>query len=144
MTADTGYMKAWFGGSDDTMAAFRSIVDHTDRQNLFSCGLSWLDDLDNEFEVESESVSYDSISATQEFLSQLLTQLPNLHFEGTLEHSWPTLPCKQTFVSFSSENGHLLWNERLEDASEAYFDDADFDGFEPDEDEILIPLTPYD
>ena len=143
MTADTGYIKAWFDGPGDTMDSFRAIVEHTDRQNQFSCALSWLDDLDFDDEVESESVSYDSISATQEFLTQLLTLLPALQFEGRLEHSWPILPCKQTIVDFSAAGGKLRWEERCEELGleSDLFGEVEID---PDDDEIQIPLTPYD
>ena len=141
MTVDNGYLKAWFDGPADSMAVFRRLTETTDRQNQFSCGLSWLDDLDCEDEVESEAISYDSINATQEFLSELLAILPELQFEGRLEHSWPILPCKQTIVEFSSVNGTLVWNERTEElTSEPDEWDESFD----DDEEIEIPLTPYD
>lgn len=142
MTADNGYIKAWFSGTADVMAAFRTITDHADRQNQFSCGLSWLDDLDCEDEVESESISYDSITATQEFLSELLAQLPELQFEGRLEHSWPILPCRQTIVVFSSLNGALIWNEQTEELTLDLNESESF--FEGEDEEIEIPLTPYD
>ena len=144
MTPDSGYLTCWFDGPPSVMDAFHAIADRTDRQNQFSCGLSWLDDLDCEAQVESGSISYDSISATQEFLSGLLAELPELQFEGRLEHSWPILPCKQTIVEFSSEDGVLVWNERCEELT------SDLNGLEEfwDEDaedgEIEIPLTPYD
>lgn len=144
MTADTGYIKIWFDGSEEVMEELKKLVDRTDRQNLFSCGLSWLDDLDHTGEAESMSISYDSISATQEFLAQLLTLLPGLCFEGTLEHSWPTTPCKRTMVSFEGRSGRLQWNERLEEESEDPFS-AELPDYEPEEEEeIWIPLTPYD
>ena len=142
MTADNGYIKAWFSGPAHVLAAFRTIAEGADRQNQFSCGLSWLDDLDCEDEVESDSVSYDSISATQEFLTELLAQLPELQFEGTLEHSWPILPCTQTVVGFSSANGALVWNERSEELTLDCIELEDF--FEDEDEEIEIPLTPYD
>lgn len=143
MTADTGSIKAWFDGPHQTMAAFRMIVERTDRQNQFSCGLSWLDDLGCDDQVESEAVSYDSISATEEFLRELLNALPDLQFEGTLEHSWPILPCRQTFVTFSSDAGQLLWDEHCEELTleTELFGEVTFDD---DEDDIEIPLTPYD
>ena len=143
MTADSGYLKCWFDGPADCMAAFRRLAEAADRQNLFSCGLSWLDDLDCDDEVESESISYDTISATQEFLSSLLTELPELRFEGRLEHSWPTHPCTQTVVEFSSEDGALIWQEHTEEPAPE--PDEWEDPFDDDEDEeIEIPLTPYD
>lgn len=141
MTPDSGYMKCRFSGSAAVLAAFRAIAAATDRQNQFSCGLSWLDDLDREDQVESEAISYDSISSTQEFLSLLLERLPQLEFEGTLEHSWPVLPCGRTVVEFRAAQGELIWEERTEEEPEP------FDGFDlefEEEDEIYIPLTPYD
>lgn len=142
MTADNGYIKVWFNGPEPVMAAFRRIADTTDRQNQFSCGLSWLDDLDCEDEVESDSISYDSISATQEFLTELLSQLPELQFEGTLEHSWPILPCRQTVVEFSSVNGTLMWDEHSEELTLECIELEEC--FEDEDEAIEIPLTPYD
>ena len=144
MTANNGYIKAWFSGPAHALAAFRTIADHADRQNQFSCGLSWLDDLDCEDQVESDSISYDSISATQEFLSGLLAELPELQFEGRLEHSWPILPCKQTIVEFSSENGALVWNERCEELTSELNGLEEFWDKDDEDREIEIPLTPYD
>lgn len=144
MTADNGYIKAWFRGPAHALAAFRTIADHADRQNQFSCGLSWLDDLDCEDQVESDSISYDSIGATQEFLAELLAQLPELQFEGTLEHSWPILPCTQTLVEFSSENGTLVWNERCEELTSELNGLEEFWGEDDEDGEFEIPLTPYD
>lgn len=142
MTADSGYIKCWFDGPAEVMVSFRKIAKTTDRQNLFSRGLSWLDELDCEDEVESESVSYDTISSTQAFLTELLRILPDLQFEGTLEHSWPVLPCKQTVVTFSAADGILQWEERCEELS---LDLDDFECFsDEDDEEIEIPLTPYD
>ena len=143
MTADTGYIKAWFDGPKDMMDSFRSMAETADRQNQFYFGLSWLDDLDCDDQVESESVSYDSISATQEFLTELLKLFPRLQFEGRLEHSWPTLPFKQTIVVFFAADGKLHWEERCEELTPD-FDLFAEDDFEEDGDEITIPLTPYD
>ncbi len=144
MTADSGYIKCWFDGPAEVMAAFRTIAETTDRQNQFSCGLSWLDDLDGDDEVESESVSYDSISSTQEFLTELLARLPELQFEGQLEHSWPILPCKQTLVEFSAVGGVLQWQESCQELTwDAALPDEFFNE-EDDDEEIEIPLTPYD
>lgn len=144
MTADYGFIKCWFDGSAETMASFSSIVDNTDRQNQFSHGLSWLDELDCDDEVESESISYDSIDCTREFLTQLLSSLPELRFEGTLEHSWPVLPCQRTIVEFSTQNGVLLWNERQEEETlDELFPSAEWDDNDDEEEEIEIPLTPY-
>lgn len=142
MTADSGYIKIWFDGPDETMAAFRTIAEQSDRQNQFSCGLSWLDDLDCSDEAESEAVSYDTISATLEFLSELLKKLPDLQFDGTLEHSWPILPYRQTLVKFSSTEGVLRWEERCEEAAPEpdFFQDMEFD----EDEEVIVPLTPYD
>lgn len=144
MTPDSGYLTCWFDGPPSVMDAFRAFADHTDRQNQFSCGLSWLDDLDCENEVESESISYDSISATQEFLSELLAQLPEIRFEGRLEHGWPILPCRQTIVEFSSVDGLLAWSERSEELTLDADELDDFFEDEEEDDEIEIPLTPYD
>ena len=143
MTADSGYLKCWFDGPTDCMAAFRRLTDAADRQNLFSCGLSWLDDLDYGDEVESESVSYDTISATQEFLSSLLAELPELQFEGRLEHSWPVLPCTQTIVEFSSEDGVLIWREHTEELTPEP-DEWGTPSDDDEDEEMEIPLTPYD
>lgn len=141
MTPDSGYLKCSFRGAEETIRAFRAIVDGTDRQNRFSCGLSWLDDLDCDDEAESEAISYDTIGSTQAFLTELLALLPDLQFEGTLEHSWPVLPCKQTTVHFSAVHGTLQWEERWEELS---LDLDEFECFgEEDDEEIEIPLTPY-
>ena len=142
MTADYGYIKCWFDGPAEVLEAFRAMAAKADRQNQFSHGLSWLDELDCDDEAESEAVSYDTIDCTREFLTQLLAVLPELRFEGTLEHSWPVLPSRRTIVEFSGRNGALLWNERQEEES---FDDL-FAGVEFDDedgDDIEIPLTPY-
>lgn len=143
MTADSGYIKVWFSGDDSVMSTFSQIVERTDRQNLFSCGLSWLDELDFQWEAEAECISYDSIDATREFLAQALEQLPELQFEGHLEHCWPTLPCKVTRVNFYADEGHLRWEESVE-ISEADPDEESLYDTEEDEEEIFIPLTPYD
>ena len=143
MTADSGYIKVWFSGDDTVMDGFSQLVANTDRQNLFSCGLSWLDELDFQWEAEADCISYDSIEATRDFLSQALAQLPGLSFEGDLEHCWPTLPCKVTRVSFSSDGGRLCWEESVE-AAEADPEEDDLYDTEQDEDDIFIPLTPYD
>ena len=143
MTADSGYIKVWFSGDDSVISAFSQIVEQTDRQNLFSCGLSWLDELDGQWEAEAECISYDSIAATWEFLVQALELLPDLQFEGFLEHCWPTLPCKVTRVNFFADEGHLCWEESVE-VSEVDTDEESLYGTEEDEEEIFIPLTPYD
>ena len=146
MTADSGFIHIWFSGCESDMKQLSAIMDITDRQNLFSCGLSWLDDMDSQWEAESEYISYDSIEATREFLVQVLTQLPRLQFEGTMEHCWPTLPRQVTRVTFSSEDGQLRWEETVEsDDDEPYL--SELYGMEEDDDdgeEIPIPLTPYD
>lgn len=142
MTADCGYLNCTFYGSQPVMEQLMYILSATDRQNTFSCGLSWLDEVDTQGEVESEAVSYDTLAATFEFLTQLLSALPDLRFEGRIEHRWPILPCKQTVVEFSTSDGALLWNEYTEapepELPEDFFPDID------DEEEIEIPLTPYD
>lgn len=145
MTADYGYLKCWFDGPAEVLSAFRAIAEVTDRQNRFSCGLSWLDDLDCDDQAESEAISYDSIDCTREFLSRLTATLPELQFEGTLEHSWPVLPCRRTIVEFSSSQGALLWNERQEEESvdDLFLFPDDGDGDDDDEEDIEIPLTPY-
>jgi hypothetical protein len=143
MTADSGYIQCSFFGKPDVMDAFRRIVADTNRENLFSCGLSWLDDLDCFDEVESDSVSYDTISATRDFLVTLLTQLPELEFQGHLEHSWPVLPFRKTVAEFSANVGTLNWSESLVEQAEEF----PFYEFESDDDEwaeVEIPLTPYD
>lgn len=144
MTADNGYIKAWFDGPADIIASFRRIAETADRQNQFSCGLSWLDALDCEDEVESDAVSYDTISATQEFLTELLNELPELQFEGTLEHSWPILPSKQTIVTFSAVDGALQWDERCEELTPDFPETDEFCWDNDEDEEIEIPLTPYD
>ena len=143
MTADCGYLYCSFSGDFSVMERFRTILDATDRQNAFSHGLSWLDDIDSDGEAESEAVSYDTLSATCDFLTQLLSELPELQFEGRIEHSWPTIPCRRTVVEFHSAEGLLHWNEYAEDPEpqlpEDFFPNLD----EDDEAEIEIPLTPY-
>ncbi len=143
MTADSGYIQCSFSGKPDVMNAFRRIVADTNRENLFSCGLSWLDDLDRFDEVESDSVSYDTISATRDFLAALLAHLPELEFQGRLEHGWPVLPCRKTVAEFSSNGGALIWSESLEEQSEE-FPLYEFESDDDEWDEIEIPLTPYD
>ena len=145
MTADSGYIQCSFSGDPDIMALVRTIAAETDRQNLFSCGLSWLDDLDRNDEVESDAVSYDTVSATREFLSFLLGQIPELEIQGRLEHCWPVLPVRKTVVEFSSDNSTLIWNESFgEEEPELfpYFGEDEDDDIAPEE--IEIPLTPYD
>ena len=145
MTADSGYIQCTFSGNPDVLASFLAIAAETDRENLFSCGLSWLDDLNCDGEVESDVVSYDTISATREFLSSLLIRLPDLEIEGRLEHSWPVLPPRKTVVEFSSNGGTLIWNEaEAEEELELfpYFGDEEEEDIDPEE--IEIPLTPYD
>lgn len=144
MTPESGFIQCRFDGSPAVMEALFAMLETADRQNQFSCGLSWLDEVDRSGEVESGSVSYDTLAATQEFLSVLLTRLPELRLEGHLEHSWPTLPCKVTIAEFSSEGGCLRWEETctepepMPDFPEEFFDVEDEDT------EIEIPLTPYD
>ena len=63
-----------------------------------------------------------------------------------MEHAWPTLPCKQTLVSFSSECGCLQWEEHCEELllDPDLFPGMNFDeDDEEEEEEIDIPLTPY-
>lgn len=144
MTPESGYLKCWFDGPTAVMDAFRTIVESSDRQNQFSCGLSWLDEVDCDAEVESDAVSYDTLSATQEFLATLLKQLPELQFEGRLEHSWPILPCKVTTVEFSSDKGSLRWEESCRELSPDFDIPEDFFGEPDEEEEIVVPLTPYD
>lgn len=142
MTADYGYIKCWFDGPAEVLEAFRAIAAETDRQNQFSHGLSWLDELDCDDEAESEAVSYDSIDCTREFLTRLLSTLPELRFEGTLEHSWPVLPSRRTIVEFSAQNGVLQWSERQEEeAIEDLFPAGEWE--DDDMEDIEIPLTPY-
>lgn len=142
MTADYGFLKCSFDGPAEVMETFRAIAEAADRQNQFSHGLSWLDDLDCDDQVESEAISYDSIDATREFLTRLLAELPRLEFEGSLEHSWPILPCKRTVVEFCAREGVLHWDERQEEETlEGLFPEIEFD--DEDEEEIEIPLTPY-
>lgn len=142
MTADSGYIICRFGGTAEVMEAFRGVVARTDRQNRFSCGLSWLDELDCEGEAESEAVSYDTIDCTREFLESLLARLPGLEFEGALAHGWPVLPGKKTLVEFRSAGGALLWDERQEEESEDDFL-SDFEYGEDEDEEVFIPTTPY-
>lgn len=142
MMADCGYLNGTFYGSQSVMEQFFHVLSAADRQNTFSHGLSWLDEVDADGDVESEMVSYDTLAATFEFLTQLSAALPELQFEGRIEHRWPTLPCQQTVVEFGTSNGTLLWNEYLEapepELPEDFFPEID------DEAEIEIPLTPYD
>lgn len=141
MTPDTGYISLSFHGSDADLAALSAICDTTERQNQYSCGLSWLDDLDCDFLVESEAVSFDTIEFTIEFLSAVLLKLPGLEIEGRLEHCWPVLPLQQTVVEFSSDHGTLLWNEykqNLENDLEPY----PMEEFEDSEEEWEYPTQP--
>ena len=145
MTADSGLIKAWFAGSQSDLERLNTIMDTTDRQNLFSCGLSWLDDVDSQWEVESEAISYDSMEATREFLTQVLNRLPQLQFEGSMEHCWPAIPRQITQVTFFSEDGKLHWEETTgaaEEEPDPYGLAIDPEEFDPEE--IEIPLTPYD
>ncbi len=114
MTSDQGYIRCCFRGDPAALAGLDRLVAETDRQNQFSHGLSWLDELDFDREAECELVSFDTMEATREFLSGLLLSVPGITFEGELEHSWPTLPCRTTRVAFSVERGVLRWEETVE------------------------------
>ena len=143
MTADSGYIQCAFSGDPEVMALFHSLAAETDRGNLFSFGLSWLDDLGRDGEVESDSVSYDTISATREFLTSMLTRLPGMEVHGRLEHCWPVLPVRKTVVEFFSDHGALIWNESFGEAEPElfpYFGEEEEDDIDPEE--IEIPLTP--
>lgn len=143
MTADSGYISCRFDGPEDTLSRFRTLADSTDRQALFSCGLSWLDELDGQFQAESEAVSYDTLELTREFLLRAAEALPQLTFEGTLEHGWPVLPARRTAVTFSGEGGALCWDERqVDDGPEEPFPLPEWED-DADPDEIEVPLTPY-
>lgn len=144
MTTDQGYITCSFEGSLSVMEEFSRIIETADRQNQFSCGLSWLDDLDCEGTAESDAVSYDTLEATREFLTELARCLPELEGEGRLEHSWPVLPCRVTEVEFSLRSGVLAWAEQTHEAEDplaAFLPECDED--EDDDLEIEIPLTPY-
>ena len=144
MTTDQGYITCSFEGSLSVMEEFSRIIETADRQNQFSCGLSWLDDLDCDGTAESDAVSYDTLEATREFLTELARCLSELEGEGRLEHSWPVLPCRVTEVEFSLRNGVLAWAEQTHEAEDplaAFLPECDED--EDDDLEIEIPLTPY-
>lgn len=144
MTTDQGYITCSFEGAQSVMEQFFRIVEAADRQNQFSCGLSWLDELDCDGAAESDAVSYDTLESTREFLTELARHLPELEGEGRLEHSWPVLPCRVTEVEFSLRNGALAWTEQTHEAEDplaAFL--PEYDGDEDDDLEIEIPLTPY-
>ena len=141
MTVSCGYITCSFSGPAAVLEQLLHTAAATDRQNAFSCGLSWLDELDNCSEVESDAVSYDTLDATREFLTQLSHLLPELDAEGRIEHSWPVLPSRTTVVEFSLCHGTLTWNEHTEDADDLLPFLPDFEDDDPEEFEI--PLTPY-
>lgn len=147
MTPDSGFIHCRFDGPPAAMDALRRIAADADRQDRFSCGLSWLDELDSDGEAQSDAVSYDSIGATQEFLSALAARLPELRLEGRLEHSWPVLPCCRTVAEFSAADGVLHWQETREELTWEAAPTGDFFGGEEEEEDpedIEIPLTPWD
>ena len=141
MTADCGYITCSFSGPHAVMDRFLRAAAETDRRNGYSRGLSWLDELDDCGEVESDAVSYDTIDATREFLTHVSRLLPELEAEGRMEHSWPVLPARTTAVEFSLRDGGLTWEERVEEESGPlpFFPEAD----DVDPEDIEIPLTPY-
>ena len=142
MTADQGYITCSFSGPSAVMEDFFHIIEETDRRDQFSCGLAWLDKLDRDGEAESDAVSYDTLEATREFLTDLARRLPQLEGEGRLEHGWPVLPNRLTVAEFSLRDGVLTWDEHTEEGMELPEDF--FPGTDEDEDyEIEIPLTPY-
>lgn len=143
MTPDSGHIFCRFDGPPTALETLHCIAAGTDRQNRFSSGLSWLDELDGS-EAESDAISYDSIDATREFLTTLAEQLPELQLEGRLEHSWPVLPARQTVVEFSAADGVLQWQEGQADLSwETALAQDFFDAAEEDPEDIEIPLTPW-
>ena len=142
MTADGGYITCSFSGPPAVMERFLRTAAETDRQNAFSRGLSWLDELDDCGDAESDAVSYDTLEATREFLTSLSLLLPELEGDGRIEHNWPVLPARTTVAEFSLLDGRLNWEERTEETEDIPFpflpDDDD-----DDPEEIEIPLTPY-
>jgi len=144
MTADQGYLFCAFSGEADVLEQFRQFAETTDRQNQFSHGLSWLDELDEGWEVNSEEISYDSIACTREFLDSLLAAVPGIHFEGTLTHSWPTLNGQAIRFDFRDEDGQLLWLERImEDELPPEYPPWPEEEEDEEPEEIPFPTTPY-
>lgn len=141
MSVSCGYITCSFNGPSAVLEQFLRTAAEADRQNTFSCGLSWLDELDSYGEAESDAVSYDTLDATKEFLTHLSQLLPELEAEGRIEHSWPVLPIRTTVVEFSLCRGALAWKERTEDEVDPlpFLPESDDD----DPEEIEIPLTPY-
>ena len=144
MTADSGYIKCSFYGPEEALAAAETLIAQTSRQNEYSCGLSWLDELDSELEAEAECVSYDTLDATREFLAALLTAVPEIEFDGILEHSWPVLPSWKTIVEFSSQSGSLLWEERQQEEEDLPWPiPEEYEEDDEEDPEIPYPTQPW-
>lgn len=132
MAADIGTLECTFCVPDEVQVQFYSFIEHYNRDNQYSCGLSWLDEIGRGETVKTQHIGHDSIFGTRKFLEELLKEFPSISFEGSIEHSFLCSDGPNTSVVFQSEHGALKWDEqyRCECCGER-FPDADLVGEGP-------------
>lgn len=132
MSIDAGLLECTFIVPTNEEAHFNKILANTDRDNSNCYGLSWLDDISEDYTAKSDRVGHESVFDTLRFLEKLLEEIPNIFVEGTIEHSFLISEGPNTSVVFWSENGKLIWDEKYRcEYCRERFADADLFGEGP-------------
>ena len=72
MAADIGTLECTFCVPDEVQVQFYSFIERFGRDNKYSCGLSWLDEIGRGETVKTQHIGHDSIFATRKFLEEPL------------------------------------------------------------------------
>lgn len=132
MSADTGMLECTFCVPAEVQDQFCTFIANYDRDNQYSCGLCWLDDIVIGQTFKTQRIGHDSIFDTRKFLTELLKEFPSVSFEGSIEHNFLCSDGPNTSVLFQSDHGILKWDEKYRcECCRERFPDADLVGEGP-------------